>query len=395
MPTLDRFPPELLTQPAPVRLGYFVGKVVAHPRLKETHDALLRTLQQPAGASLILVYGPTGVGKTTLRRRIEQQLIQAALPDLERDPGHIPVVGLEAVAGETGSFNWKDYYTRALLALDEPLIRHKIDDRQREGWWEGAGRLVAGRPAAPELRRALERCLLQRRPAAVIVDEAQHLTKMASGRRLLDQMDVLKSLAALTGTIHVLMGTYELVGLANLSAQLSRRSRELHFGRYRAEAPEDLRAFQSVLLTFQRHLPLGETPDLVGRAESLYEQSVGCIGVLKGWLNRALAAALEEGAATLTSRHLERQAEPARKLLSLAREIKEGEEALAAGGRERAELRQCLGLPASVPAGAMTPGGGAPSGGAGVSARRPPARVAERLPARDPVGVRRPAHGDG
>ena len=39
----------------------------------------------------------------------------------------IPVVGVEAVAPETRSFNWKDYYTRSLFALEEPLIDYKFD----------------------------------------------------------------------------------------------------------------------------------------------------------------------------------------------------------------------------------------------------------------------------
>jgi len=368
----DGFPPELLGQPVPARLAYFVGKVVAHPHLQEAHHAVVRAIRQPAGASLILVFGPTGVGKTTLRRGVEKHLIEAALPELGRDPGRVPVVGLEAVASEAGQFNWKDYYTRALQALEEPLIPHKISDPLRRY----RDRSISP-AAAPELRRALEQALLHRRPAAVLVDEAQHLTKMASGRRLLDQMDVLKSLAALTETVHVLLGTYELVGLATLSAQLSRRSREIHFGRYRAEDPEDRRAFRSALLTFQRHLPLAEEPDLVGRFESLYEQSVGCIGVLKEWLTRALAAALEDGAATLTAHHLERQAEPARKLLSLAREIQEGEAALREDGREREDVRRVLGLhSAPMPL----------SRGARTTSRHQGSRVAERLPSRDPVG---------
>jgi hypothetical protein len=377
--TAEGFPPELLEQPIPARLAYFVSKVVAHPRLQETHQAVVRALQRPTGASLILVFGPTGVGKTTLRRGIEKQLIDAALPELQRDPGRVPVVGVEAVAGDAGPFNWKDYYTRALQALEEPLIPHKISDPRRSY----RDRSISP-AAAPEFRRALEQALLHRRPAAVLVDEAQHLTKMASGRRLLDQMDVLKSLAALTDTVHVLLGTYELVGLATLSAQLSRRSREMHFGRYRAEDPADRQAFQSVLLTFQRHLPLAQEPDLVGRFEYLYEQSVGCVGVLKEWLTRALAAALEEGAATLTVHHLERQAVPARKLLSLAREIQEGEAALREDGREREDVRRFLGLPsAPMPL----------SCGASVPSRHQRGRVAERLPARDPVDVGRTEHG--
>jgi len=389
MSTIDGFPRELLPQPPAARLAYFVGKVVAHPRLKDAHQALLMALQEPTPAPLILVFGPTGVGKTTLRRRIERQLIAEALPDLGNDPGRIPVVALEAVAPESGQFNWKDYYTRALLALDEPLIAHKIDYRLRGMRREGDGAVVIERgTSAPELRRALEHCLRQRRPSAVLVDEAQHLRKTASARRLLDQMDLLKSLASMTGIAHVLIGTYELLGLVNLSAQLSRRSVEVHFGRYRADVAEDAQAFRSVLLTFQRHLPLTTEPDLVGRWESLYEQSVGCIGVLKNWLDRSLAAALEAGESTMTARCLKEQAAPTRKLLSLAREIKEGEEALAAADRGRGELRSLLGL-APEPAirgavksevgGELAPGRAKvrPSGG----------RAAQRRPERDPVGM--------
>ncbi len=183
-----------------------------------------------------------------------------------------------------------------------------------------------------------------RRPTAFIVDEAQHFKRIASGRRLLDQMDTLKSLANLTGTTHVLIGTYELLGFAQLSAQLDRRSCEIHFPRYHIDVPEEMLAFKRVLLTFQRQLPLMGEPDLVAQAEYFYERSVGCVGVLKDWLTRALATALEEGQETLTQTVLERQALPTRKLLRMAREIREGEETLTANGHSQTELRSLLGM---------------------------------------------------
>jgi hypothetical protein len=126
MPSIDSFPRELLAQPPEVRMGYFAAKVVAHPRVAAAHQAVRDALRQPAGASLILVHGPTGVGKTTLRLRLEQQLLAEALPDLEQDPGRVPVMAVEAVAPEAGQFNWKDSYMRALAALDEPLMAHTI-----------------------------------------------------------------------------------------------------------------------------------------------------------------------------------------------------------------------------------------------------------------------------
>src|SRR3990172_11856627 len=120
------FPPELLSQPPAARLAYFRDKVVAHPHLKETHQQLWQAIQQPGGASLIFVFGPTGVRKTTLRCRLEQQLWEAGQPAIEQDPGHVPVVGLEVAVADADSFRWRDYYQRALVALDEPMLDHKI-----------------------------------------------------------------------------------------------------------------------------------------------------------------------------------------------------------------------------------------------------------------------------
>jgi flagellar biosynthesis GTPase FlhF len=68
---VESFPRQLLAQPPDARLAYFATKVVAHPRLTSADQAVRDALRQPTGASLILVHGPTGVGKTTLRLRLE------------------------------------------------------------------------------------------------------------------------------------------------------------------------------------------------------------------------------------------------------------------------------------------------------------------------------------
>lgn len=368
------FPLELLSQSLDARLKYFQEKVVAHPHLKETHQRLWQAIQQPTGTSLIFVFGPTGVGKTTLRCRLEQQLWEAGRAAIERDPGHIPVVGLEVAVADADSFRWRDYYKRALIALDEPMIDRKILPAPIAS--ERAELRDSGRyKVTAELRWALEQALRHRRPAAFVVDEAQHFKRIASGRRLLDQMDTLKSLANLSGTTHVLIGTYELLAFAHLSAQLDRRSYEIHFPRYHIDIPEEMLAFKRVLLTFQRHLPLTGEPDLVAQAEYFYEHSLGCVGVLKDWLTRALAATLEDGQETLTQAILEKQALPTRKLLRMAREIREGEDTLIADGRAQTELRSLLGMPIES-AEQQTP--------------RSSRKVGKRNPVRDLVGQHEP-----
>jgi len=373
----EGFPAHLLTQPAADRLAYFTTKMVGHPRLKEVHQAVMQAMRQSAGAALFFVFGPTGVGKTTLRQRIEQQVLAEFLPTHAAQPGRVPIVGIEALAPESGSFNWKDYYMRALRALHEPLVTDKIDYGIRGMRHNSAGQLVIGPSVVvAELRQALEQSLRHRQPTAVLIDEAQHLKKMTSGRRLLDQMDTLKSLASTTQTLHILIGTYEVLGLTHLSGQLSRRSSEIHFARYRFDDPADRQMFLRVVYTFQRHLPLADEPDLVSRAEYLYERCVGCVGVLKTWLTQALAAALAEDAPTLTQPLLERWVLPTRNLLRMAREIADGEALLRERDEQAGDLRTFLGMDA-------TPGASLSRGRPSARSARP---VGQRKPTRDPVG---------
>ena len=120
----DGFPRTLLEKPIAERRRYFENKVVAHPRLREAHQAVMNAIQSPGSALLIFVYGPTGVGKTTLRLRVAQQLITAALPELEKEKGRYPVASVEVVAPALGRFNWKDYYLNMNTDQNQVLVSY-------------------------------------------------------------------------------------------------------------------------------------------------------------------------------------------------------------------------------------------------------------------------------
>jgi hypothetical protein len=66
--------------------------------------------------------------------------------------------------------------------------------------------------------------------------------------------------------------------------------------------------------------------------------------MLKTWLNRALAAALEQEEPTLTRKLWERFAEPPQKLMYMLREIREGEQALQEDETHLQELQTLLKL---------------------------------------------------
>jgi putative ribosome biogenesis GTPase RsgA len=71
------FPADLLTRPCEERLEYFRAYTVAHPLLVEAKDRLMAAISESEPNSLVFVFGPTGVGKTTLRIKLSRSLLMS------------------------------------------------------------------------------------------------------------------------------------------------------------------------------------------------------------------------------------------------------------------------------------------------------------------------------
>jgi len=332
----ERFDPALLTQSAAMRLVWFEKEcLIEHARLTQACSAILQTICSPGeGAgfnrlgTMVLVIGPARVGKTTLIEELKKRLLERARERMMHDPSHLPFVSVNAPEAGSGRFNWVDYYTAVLRAVNYPFLhREKMGVRVRD------------------LREAMEEALIHHQPYAVIVDEAHHLAKAASGRGLQDQLDHLKYLENRTGVCHVLVGTYEMRRFRTVTAQLAGRSIDVHFPRYDATVKEDREEFRSTLWALQRQLPVEEEPLLAEYSwEMLYARSMGCIGLLKLHLNRALSLALTEEASTVTEDHLKATATSEDRLKEMVNTALKGEEDLmeAKGADER--LLTLLGL---------------------------------------------------
>ncbi len=378
------FPHQLLHQSPQRRLDYFKAYTVAHPALKQADQAVWNTLREPAGASLVFVFGPTGVGKTTLLAQIEKRLMEMAAAAGADQAGRCPALRLDAVSPALNQFKWGDYYQRALLLLQEPSVQYTLDYHRplpnvTHTTMVREVRSVLRSTDTAALRLAFEQTLKRRSPRAILIDDAEHIAKAARGSKLLDQLDHLKSLAIMTQTVHVLVGTYDLLVVRNLSAQLSRRSVDIHFSRYRATDESQMRAFKSVLWAFQRNLPLEEEPDLLQQWKYCYERTVGCVGVLKDWLTRVLAEALETGAKTISRSLLEQHALSVDRCEQMVTEAVAGETALTEDDNAAYRLRVRLGLeqgPAQQHGQAKAQGS---------SRTRPSQGVGQRKPQRDPV----------
>ena len=292
----------LLLRPPGVRQEYFEQHcLIEHPRLLEALDAILEAICAPGEGvharrpgTMVLVIGPARVGKTTLIHLLEERLLAYAHAQMQSDPHFIPLASITAPEPGSGRFDWVDYYKPVLRQLGNPFVdspTHPIRARQ--------------------MREAMEAAYLERKPLAIIVDEAHHLAKVHSGRRLQDHLDHLKHFENLTGVSHILVGTYEMRPFRKVNPQLACRSVDVHFPRYDMTKEEDCQVFRSVLWALQRQLPVEEEPRLTQKHwEFLYARSIGCIGLLKLHLNRALHRALKDGAHTVTEDHLRQTAAP-------------------------------------------------------------------------------------
>src|SRR3989440_424739 len=332
----ERFDPVLLTQLKAERLAWFEKEcTIDHTNLLQARDAILQTICSPGEGpssnrlgTMVLVIGPSRVGKTTLIRLLEQELIVRTGEHLRSSPAHRPFVSISATGPGSGRFDWVDYYTAILRQVNNPFLDRKPSAiRMRD------------------LREAMEEALIHHYPYAVIVDEAHHLAKAASGRTLQDQLDHLKDLENRTGVCHVLVGTYEMRRFRTVTPQLAGRSVDVHFRRYDAAKKEDRHEVRSVLWALQRPLPLAVEPLLAEQHwEMLSARSIGCIGLLKLHLIRALALALTENGETITEMHLRATAPPEDRVKEMLSAALVGEEDLTEPDGADERLLELLGL---------------------------------------------------
>src|SRR5260370_14787055 len=241
----EYFPPELLEQSVEARLDYFEERcLIEHPRLLEALELIIQAICSPGeGASkrrpgtMVLVIGPSRVGKTTLIHLLEERLLARVKAQMQQDQSFIPFASITAPEPGSGRFDWIDYYKPVLRQLGNPFVGSQ-----------------AALIRARELREAMEEALRYRAPLASIVDEAHHLAKARRGRRLQDNLGHLNHIDDVTALSHLLVATYEMRPSRTGNAQLACRSVDGHFPRYYLLKEDYSHIFQSLFWPLHPHM---------------------------------------------------------------------------------------------------------------------------------------------
>lgn len=311
------------TTPASLR-----GMRIKHTRIHQAMNELNSLIYPDSQDNLLLVCGPTGVGKSTLTQHLVEAALTKARAAMDDNAGLIPAAYVEAPASGEDEFSWRLFYECILAQLDGGLTLPK-----HPYGVDANGRMVrAGGPPRSSLaglRTAVERALRERGTQFLVIDEAAHIIRQTSPGRLQIQLDTLKSLTNKCGTQMVLVGSYDLYQLMSLSGQLARRTHVMHFERYREDSEDDLRAFRACVQKFQDALPHIWGQALLPHAQALQENTLGCIGTLSAVLTRAAKLAQADG--KWSTEALRRALLTDAQRTSILAEILEGEAAINPG----------------------------------------------------------------
>ena len=326
-------------------LEKFLNGRITHQYHTEAFDKLVHMAAKAPKGSIINVIGPTGVGKTTLLEHFKSALTEEVMKSENYTPSDLPVVMIEARAPDAKVFTWNGFYRSAIETMLEFSPDRKCCQEDRTH-----NLLRQKRVITYELRTCFEDTIKKRNVGVFIVDEAQHIAIGAGRKEILKHLEVLKSLANFGETVIVLAGVYELVDFRNLSGQLSRRTIDVHFPRYRPDKPEDVVEFASIVTAFEARMPFPCSPPLSAIIKDLYAGSVGCIGILKEWLNRSLKDAAREKSKLLTMTHLNNNVLQFDQLKKIYLELKAGEPKMATNPHTLENMRKILGLDQAVAA---------------------------------------------
>ncbi|VAW65874.1 hypothetical protein MNBD_GAMMA11-3449 [hydrothermal vent metagenome] len=247
--------------------------------LSESFSLLIAS--QPG--DVVCITGPSRAGKSRLIEEL-RKLLSAGVN--YKQTGLIPVVVVEAAnTGPHGSFSTKALTQRMIDAVKHPIFSLQGDDLYDSLVYQKLNRATEG-----ELRFALERAFVARQTRYLFIDEAQHAkyaySRSESGHAVIDSW---KCLAQTSELVLVVVGAYPILEVLQNSPHLLGRKHQVHLPRYHYNE-SDMEAFYWILAHYDRVVTLhAKLKTLQDCAQLLYDGSLGCIGLLRGWLTRASA----------------------------------------------------------------------------------------------------------
>lgn len=253
---------------------------INHIRWHESFTRLYTYISLSQPNDVICLVGPSRSGKSALIEEITLKLTNS----LEHN-NHKSILKLVATNCSTnGQFSTKAFTISALSKFQNPFFQANpnIDFEQQT-------KIINRIARTPEttLHYALQAAIKHHNVRFLIVDEAHHVLYSTSTKKNAGAiLDSWKCLAQECGLVLILVGSYPLLSLVLESPHLLGRSSLVHFPRY-LKNKDDIPSFKKIISSYQDLLNIKEDL-LINNAEYMYENSLGCIGLLSKWLTTSL-----------------------------------------------------------------------------------------------------------
>ncbi len=318
--------------------------ISGHPHFNAAYKKLRKSIRHAVIGNIILVYGPTGVGKSTLLKHLMREILSESIEKISANRSIMPIVRIEVDYPDGNKFSWIEFYRSALIALQEPMIDKKFKNIPARSKLDLSKNVLENKATGHVLKAAFLSALSERKTKILLLDEAHHIARGFEGEKLKWQLEYLKSLANKNNIIIVLIGTYDLIAFRDLSGQLSRRSLDVPFSRYSAQKKDDVKKFIKIVNAFKNQSPLPWDDEVFNDFIYLYTYSVGCVGILKDWIDRAHISAMYSESKTLTLEHFKGTELTVQQLKKITEELVNGESSLKTNKNDLKMLQVQLGI---------------------------------------------------
>lgn len=247
--------------------------------------------------------------------------------------GLMPAVLVSAKNTDKDStFGARIFFQTGLSTLNS--VFYKLDSPLKEQFTELAN------PTEARLEQAFTRHLKKVQCKYLIIDEAQHIRYARGGDRGAARfLDAMKTLAEDCEAILVLLGTYPLLDVLDLSSHFSGRRFDIFFDRYRHDTAQDIVQFEYCLKLLTQNVSWrGDINPFIALIYEIYEKSMGIFGFIYAIVRASVGEMLARGDSYITQAHVRHVLDKRQLPDSTITEVETGEQRMAARKSDNTKL---------------------------------------------------------
>lgn len=308
--------------------------IIEHHAFLTTKNQLLMELGYFRPGHMIFLIGPSGVGKTTLRRAA----MQAAFGNpLLWGRGKIPAIECFVVLPQIGFFSSAFLADEMIDQLNVPSLNWLFEnsdiplkiERDIRANVDEAAKIwpLLKRSGMPErdLWKTFTRTLIQRECKYVSLDQVTGLLVNRKNKKPSDHIEHLMSLGEASGIMFIMTGVARASELWSIHSELRRRVIPVWMSPYSEHSKNDLVHYLQLLKTLSGKYPISQSDLLYTMATDIYAMTGGTIGEIVKLMQRASVLAAMKGEAKIKKDHIQKASYSEKDLQRLWSDIAEFE----------------------------------------------------------------------